>query len=102
MLVLGCLRLLDRFRECCQRSLLVPILLHLQIHPYPLARPPSYWVSLVIPPSDYSITNSFCSGAQIVFRSFIQPIFARYFSGAGASAANLRAKVDSATSDKTL
>jgi len=41
-------------------------------------------------------------GAQIVFRSFVQPVFARYFSGAGASAANLRAKVDSATSDKTL
>jgi len=39
-------------------------------------------------------------GAQIVFRSFIQPVFARYFSGAGASAANLRSKVDA--SDKTL
>jgi len=33
-------------------------------------------------------------GAQIVFRSFIQPVFAKYFSGAGASAANLRSKVD--------
>jgi len=41
-------------------------------------------------------------GAQIVFRSFIQPVFARYFSGAGATAANLRSKIDSATSDKTL
>jgi len=41
-------------------------------------------------------------GAQIVFRSFIQPVFARYFSGAGSTAANFRAKVDSATSDKTL
>jgi len=41
-------------------------------------------------------------GAQIVFRSFISPMFARYFSGAGASAAHLRGKVDSATSDKTL
>ena len=40
------------------------------------------------------------SGAQIVFRSFIEPVFARYFSGAGATAANLRSKVDS--SDKTL
>jgi len=38
-------------------------------------------------------------GAQIIFRSFIQPVFARYFSGAGATAANLRAKVDG---DKTL
>jgi receptor expression-enhancing protein 5/6 len=41
-------------------------------------------------------------GAQIVFRSFMQPVFSRYFSGAGSTAANLRAKVDSATSDKTL
>jgi receptor expression-enhancing protein 5/6 len=40
------------------------------------------------------------SGAQIVFRSFIQPVFARYFSGSGATAANLRSKVDG--SDKTL
>jgi hypothetical protein len=47
-------------------------------------------------------TNTALSGAQIVFRSFIQPVFARYFSGAGATAANLRSKVDSATSDKTL
>ncbi|KAF4632598.1 hypothetical protein G7Y89_g5526 [Cudoniella acicularis] len=44
----------------------------------------------------------FTGGAQIVFRSFIQPAFSRYFSGAGATAANLRSKVDSATSDKTL
>ncbi|KAH6684183.1 TB2/DP1, HVA22 family-domain-containing protein [Halenospora varia] len=44
----------------------------------------------------------FTGGAQIVFRSFIQPVFSRYFSGAGATAANLRSKVDSATSDKTL
>jgi len=41
-------------------------------------------------------------GAQIVFHSFMQPVFSRYFSGAGSTAANLRAKVDSATSDKTL
>jgi len=34
------------------------------------------------------------SGAQIVFRSFISPVFSRYFSGAGATAANLQAKVD--------
>jgi len=40
-------------------------------------------------------------GAQIVFTSFIQPVFARYFSGAGPTAANLRSKVDHAT-DKTL
>merc|ERR1711964_250415 len=41
------------------------------------------------------------SGAQIVFRPFIQPVFARYFSGPGAAAANLRSKVDAA-GDKTL
>lgn len=41
-------------------------------------------------------------GAQIVFHSFIQPVFARYFSGSGATAANLRSKVESATSDKSL
>jgi len=38
-------------------------------------------------------------GAQIVFRSFIQPVFSRYFSGPGATAANLRSRMDS---DKTL
>jgi len=38
------------------------------------------------------------SGAQIVFRSFIQPVFSRYFSGPGATAAHLRSKVD----DKAL
>jgi len=40
-------------------------------------------------------------GAQIVFRSLISPIFSKYFSGAGANAAHLRAKVDGAT-DKTI
>jgi len=40
-------------------------------------------------------------GAQIVFRSVIQPVFSRYFSGSGSAAANLRSKVDS-VSDKTL
>jgi len=38
-------------------------------------------------------------GAQIVFRSFLQPVFARYFSGSGVTAANLRSKVDG---NKTL
>jgi len=37
------------------------------------------------------------SGAQIVFRSFIQPVFSRYFSAAGSTAANLRSKADQAT-----
>ncbi|ETS80360.1 Protein yop-1 [Pestalotiopsis fici W106-1] len=35
------------------------------------------------------------SGAQLVFRSFIQPAFGRYFSQSGSTAANLRAKADS-------
>jgi len=42
------------------------------------------------------------NGAQIVFRSLMQPLFARYFSSSGSTAANLRAKADHATSDKTL
>ncbi|CAG5175967.1 uncharacterized protein ALTATR162_LOCUS8259 [Alternaria atra] len=36
------------------------------------------------------------SGAQIVFRSFLQPVFSRYFSTSGSTAADLRAKADSA------
>ncbi|KAF2654244.1 hypothetical protein K491DRAFT_660495 [Lophiostoma macrostomum CBS 122681] len=36
------------------------------------------------------------SGAQIIFNSFIQPVFSRYFSESGSTAANLRAQVDSA------
>ncbi|KAF1915627.1 TB2/DP1, HVA22 family-domain-containing protein [Ampelomyces quisqualis] len=36
------------------------------------------------------------AGAQIIFRSFLQPVFSRYFSESGSTAANLRAKVDSA------
>ncbi|CAG8959524.1 hypothetical protein HYALB_00003257 [Hymenoscyphus albidus] len=37
-------------------------------------------------------------GAQVVFRSFIQPVFSRYFSGPGAASANLQSKV----SEKSL
>ncbi|KPI37811.1 Protein yop1 [Cyphellophora attinorum] len=36
------------------------------------------------------------SGAQIVFRSFIQPVFSRFFSTSGTTAADLRAKADAA------
>jgi receptor expression-enhancing protein 5/6 len=36
-------------------------------------------------------------GAQIMFRSFIQPIFSRYFSAGGSTAANLRSQADQAT-----
>jgi len=38
------------------------------------------------------------AGAQIVFRSFIQPMFARYFqSPASSTASNLRSQAQSAT-----
>ncbi|KAI9700386.1 MAG: ER membrane protein DP1/Yop1 [Candelina mexicana] len=37
-------------------------------------------------------------GAQMVFRSFIQPVFSRYFSQSGSTAANLRSQADQATS----
>lgn len=36
-------------------------------------------------------------GAQIVFRSFIQPVFSRYFSQSGSTAADLRSRADQAT-----
>ena len=36
------------------------------------------------------------NGAQIVFRSLLQPVFSRFFSGAGTTAADLRGKADSA------
>ncbi|KAF2810944.1 uncharacterized protein BDZ99DRAFT_462233 [Mytilinidion resinicola] len=34
------------------------------------------------------------SGAQIIFRSFLQPIFSRYFTQTGSTSANLRAQAD--------
>ncbi|KAJ9502142.1 ER membrane protein DP1/Yop1 [Exophiala xenobiotica] len=36
------------------------------------------------------------SGAQIVFRSFIQPVFSRFFSQSGSTAADVRGKADAA------
>ena len=39
------------------------------------------------------------SGAQIVFRSFIQPVFSRFFSQSGSTAANLRAAADQAKAE---
>jgi len=35
-------------------------------------------------------------GAQIIFRSFIQPVFSRFFSQSGTTAADLRGKADQA------
>ncbi|KAI1391459.1 TB2/DP1, HVA22 family-domain-containing protein [Hypoxylon trugodes] len=40
------------------------------------------------------------NGAQLVFRSFIQPTVGRYFSESGSTAANLRAKADSFGKDQ--
>ncbi|KAK7754883.1 ER membrane protein DP1/Yop1 [Diatrype stigma] len=40
------------------------------------------------------------SGAQLIFRSFLQPALGRYFSESGSTAANLRAKADSVSKDQ--
>ncbi|KAH7033432.1 TB2/DP1, HVA22 family-domain-containing protein [Microdochium trichocladiopsis] len=40
------------------------------------------------------------SGAQLIFRSFLQPALGRYFTEAGSTAANLRAKADSLGKDQ--
>ncbi|KAI9762341.1 MAG: ER membrane protein DP1/Yop1 [Chaenotheca gracillima] len=43
------------------------------------------------------------AGAQVVFRSFLHPVFGRYFSTSGSTAANLRSKADQATTgDKSI
>ncbi|KAI5867285.1 TB2/DP1, HVA22 family-domain-containing protein [Durotheca rogersii] len=39
-------------------------------------------------------------GAQLIFRSFLQPMLGRYFSESGSTAANLRAKADSLGKDQ--
>lgn len=36
------------------------------------------------------------NGAQIVFRSFLQPVFSRFFSSSGSAAADVRGKADAA------
>ncbi|KAI9837517.1 MAG: ER membrane protein DP1/Yop1 [Sarea resinae] len=36
------------------------------------------------------------SGAQVIFRSFIQPVFSRFFTTTGSTAANLRSQADQA------
>lgn len=40
------------------------------------------------------------NGAQLIFRSFLTPVLGRYFSDAGSTAANLRAKADSLGKDQ--
>ncbi|KAI1469724.1 TB2/DP1, HVA22 family-domain-containing protein [Daldinia caldariorum] len=40
------------------------------------------------------------NGAQLIFRSFLQPMLGRHFSESGSTAANLRAKADSFGKDQ--
>ncbi|CCX34603.1 TB2/DP1, HVA22 family-domain-containing protein [Pyronema domesticum] len=42
------------------------------------------------------------SGAQVVFKSFLQPLLAKQFQQSGSASANLRAKADAVGGDKTL
>jgi len=42
------------------------------------------------------------SGAQVVFKSFLQPLLAKQFHSANSASANLRAKADSISGDKTM
>jgi hypothetical protein len=56
-LVLGGLRLPDRLRERDQRCLLVPILLHLQVHLRSLARASHHWVSVLFQGSLHLLTG---------------------------------------------
>ncbi|KAK7520827.1 TB2/DP1, HVA22 family-domain-containing protein [Phyllosticta citriasiana] len=39
------------------------------------------------------------SGAQVIFRSFIQPVFSRFFTQGGSTASNLRAAADQAKAE---
>ena len=62
------------------------------------------WMSLpqfgyvgLFAPQCVTILIQLSSGAQIIFRSFIQPVFSRYFSQSGSTAANLRSQADQAT-----
>jgi receptor expression-enhancing protein 5/6 len=38
----------------------------------------------------------FLSGAQVIFRSFLQPVFARYFHSGASTSANLRSAAEKA------
>ncbi|KAL9091932.1 MAG: hypothetical protein Q9165_004684 [Trypethelium subeluteriae] len=40
------------------------------------------------------------AGAQIIFRSLIQPVFARFFTGSGSTSSGLRSRADRATAEK--
>lgn len=73
------------------------ILLHLQIRPCSVDGSSPDWVrySLTMLPIIVRLLTRY-SGAQIIFRSFLQPVFSRYFSESGSTAANLRAQADSA------
>ena len=75
------------------------ILLHIQVCPCLVDGASPNWVRctrtwLYIVDEGINESNS---GAQIVFRSLIQPVFSRYFSHSGSTAANLRSQADQAT-----
>ncbi|KAL8989342.1 MAG: hypothetical protein Q9177_001749 [Variospora cf. flavescens] len=55
----------------------------------------TYWVVYAFLTVFESMVNAV--GAQIIFRSLIQPVFSRYFSQSGSTAANLRSQADQAT-----
>lgn len=93
--LLGRLRLPDGLRERRQRGVLVPVLLHLQVRPHSVDGSSPDCVRSISTIYIYNKLTTF-SGAQIIFRSFLQPVFSRYFSESGSAAADLRAKVDSA------
>jgi hypothetical protein len=48
------------------------------------------------------LANPHKSGAQVVFKSFLQPLLAKQFLQSGSASANLRAKADAVGGDKTL
>lgn len=79
---------------------LTSLLLHLQVRPRPLDGSPPDQVSfhfLFFYELDHEPgLTRISSGAQVVFHSFIQPVFGRFFAG-GNTSANLRAQADAAT-----
>jgi hypothetical protein len=99
--ILGRFRLPHSVRERCQRGLLVSLLLHLQVCPHSVDGSSPDLVSIQRQNTMIHMLIT-CSGAQIVFRSFIQPVFSRYFSESGSTAADLRAKVESAGKSHAL
>lgn len=88
----------------CNRVLIFrSLLLYFQIRPRIMDGTSSDWVGFRIHLwvslyADARIER----GAQIVFRSLIHPLFSRYFSQSGSTAANLRSQADQATKPHAL